>query len=245
MKENYNTYKIEQLKKELINNDFSYSYLIVNMLNKGTLNQLIDKITNTNTKVKVTTITKKNYLSSDEQFLSLLNNFICIFKEDFYFLQNNSDYIIEILLQNEKYTKYLLSKIYIGNNKYIHYFSKNIKKLIIYGFNNNLNNLSKKSLIINKFIKDNNINIKKRMISIKEIEKSYNILLKLSICNAKELNNYQLFEDVNYYIEQTLKNIKINPKKIIESIEQNYIKNWEFMINKYYEKKEAINILLK
>lgn len=245
MKNYHNIDKNKQLKKELINSNLSYSFLIANMLNKGSLDQLINNIENNKIKVKITTITHKKYLLNNEQFLLLLNNFIHIFKEEFYFLQNNSDYIIETLLQNKKYTKYLLCKKYIGNNKYLNYFSRNIKKLIIHGFNNNLKKLSSKSLTINNFIKDNNINLKTSMISKKEIEKNYNILLKLSMCNAKELNNYQLFEDINYYIEQTLKNIKKNHNKTVKSIEQNYINNWELMIKNYYEKKEVINILLK
>lgn len=241
---NINGNKKEKLKKILINNKFSESYIINNMLTKETLDKLINKITNSKAKVNVTTLTKKNYLTNNEQFLYLINNFIYIFKDEFYFLQNNLNYIIETLLQDEKNTKYLLCKKYIGNNKYTEYFSNNTKKLIIYGFYNNIKTLSKKSITIKNFSINNNIKLTKKTLSNKDLDNIYTLLKKLSLSNAKELNNYQLFENIDHYVKETLKNKKYNNKNIKNIIKQNYINNYEFMINNYETKKEAVNILL-
>jgi len=246
MEKNNNNDKHNQLKNEILNNDknYVYSYLILKLLNKGVLNNLINKISDTNTKVKITTVTKKAQLSDNEQFLYLLNNFIYIFKEDFYFLQNDFEYILEVLLQNEKYTKYLLCKKYIGDNKNISYFSFNIKKLIIHGFYNNLKKLSKESELIKKYTKDHNINLRKCCIdNPKDIEIIYNALVDLTISNAKTINNLLLFEDINHYTEQMLKNPKYNCSNIKNVINQYYITNWEYIIKNYYDKKEAINTL--
>lgn len=241
-----NKKRIEQLKDEILKDtqNLTYAYLILRILNRGTLDKLTSKITNTKTKVNVTTITNKNYLSGNEQFLSLLNNFIYHFKEDFYFLQSNFENIIEILLQNEKHNKYLLCKKYIGNNNYISYFSNNIKRLTVSGFYNNLKKLSKKSELIKKFMKDNHINSRICLISNpSELETLYNLLKKISICNAKTSNNIMLFQDIKYYLNQTSNNI--NKEKLENNIYNYYIKEWELMINNYYEKIDAINILLK
>ena len=248
MKKNYEKNNNEQLKKELIENNYNltYSYLIITLLNKNILNKLTNKITDSKTKIKITTLIKKNYLSGNEQFLYLLNNFIYTFKEDFYFINTNFNYIIETLLQNEKHTKYLLCKKYIGNNKYLPYFSYNIKKLIVYGFYNNIKYLAKNSELIKTFTKETKISTKKNMLSNKKgVEILYNTLLKLSICNAKELNNILLFEDIKHYIEQTPKNSNSDYKNIKKSILKYYLTNWESMINNYYQKIDILNILLK
>jgi len=241
---NININKIEELKKELNNNTFSKSYLINNIILKGRLDKLINKITNTKTKVNITTLTKKRYLNGNEQFLYLLNNFIYIFKDDFYFLQNNQNYIIEILLQDEKNTKYLLCKKYIGNNKYTKYFSYNLRKLITYGFYKNLKILSCKSQTIKEFTITNNIKFTKKALSNRSLDNIYTLLKKVSLCNAKELNNHLLFEDIKHYTKEALKNKEQNNKNLKYIIEQNYITNYEIMINNYNKKKEAVNILL-
>lgn len=218
----------EKIIQEVLNRNKKNTYLIIKLIKENKLDYLIKKITEAKTKVNKTTITKKRYLSPYEQFISILNTFIYIFKEDFYFL-NNTDYIIEILLQNKKNTKFLLSKRYIGNNSNINYFLYYIKKLITNEFYNNIKNLSKESKTINNFIKEHNIKLKKTKLYKEEIENIYNLLIKLSLANAKILNNILLFENINEY----------NKNK------KNIIIEWEMMIKNYYKKIDAINILLK
>lgn len=248
MKNINNKNRVEQLKREIYNsnNNFQYHHLIIKLLNSGKINELIEQITDTKTKVNIDTLLNKNYLTGNEQFLTLLSNFIFIFKEDFYFLHNNFDSIVEILLQNQKYTKYFLCKKYIGNNDYLSYFSFNIRRLIVSGFYTNIKKLSKKSIIIKKFTKDNNINLRKNLINSKKgIDNLYNALLKISICNTKTLNSILLFENINHYTELSIKRYKDNNNKIKSSIYEYYIKEWENMIKNYNEKIDAINTLLK
>lgn len=248
MKNINNKNRVEQLKREIYNsnNNFQYHHLIIKLLNSGKINELIEQITDTKTKVNIDTLLNKNYLTGNEQFLTLLSNFIFIFKEDFYFLHNNFDSIVEILLQNQKYTKFLLCKKYIGNNDYLSYFSFNIKRLIVCGFYINIKKLSKKSIIIKNFTKENNINLRKNLINSKKgIDNLYNVLLKISICNTKTLNSILLFENINHYTELSIKRYKDNNNKIKSSIYEYYIKEWENMIKNYNKKIDAINTLLK
>lgn len=243
-----NKNKTEQLKDEIFNSNqtLQYHYLILKLLNKGNINDLVNKITDTKVKINITSLTKKDYLSGNEQFLSLLSNFIYTFKEGFYFLNNNFDCIVELLLQNPKYNKYILCKKYIGDNQHLPYFSYNIKRLIVYGFYNNIKKLSKKSDLIKKFAKDNGLNLRKNLIDSKKgLEALYNTLIKISICNAKELNNILLFEDINHYTKQTVSKYKINSQSNKSLIQKYYIREWENMINNYYKKIDATNILFK
>jgi len=228
--------KKEELKKEILNSTSKYDYLILKLINEDKINNLINNINNKKTKINITSLYKKKYLTENEQFLLLLNNTIYYFKEQFYFLNNNIDLVITILLQNKKNTKYLLSKKYIGKNSNIPFFNKSIKKLIITNYYNNLKNLSKESLIIKNFRKEHNLFLEK------EINIIYNNLLELSLCNATYTNNILLFESINNNINETEK--KFKNKNIKKQIKLHYIKEYEKMINNYYEKKQIIQFLL-
>jgi len=228
--------KKEELKKEILNSTSKYDYLILKLINEDKINNLINNINNKKTKINITSLYKKKYLTENEQFLLLLNNTIYYFKEQFYFLNNNIDLVITILLQNKKNTKYLLSKKYIGKNSNIPFFNKSIKKLIITNYYNNLKNLSKESLIIKNFRKEHNLFLEK------EINIIYNNLLELSLCNATYTNNILLFESINNNINETEK--KFKNKNINKQIKLHYIKEYEKMINNYYEKKQIIQFLL-
>jgi len=242
-----NINKVEELKKEIFyNNNIRYHYLIIKLINNGKINKLINRITEEEAEVKVTSLHKKKFLNCNEQFLTLLSNYIYRFKEDFYFLNNNFDCIIEILLQNEKYTEFLLCKKDVGDNQYLSYFSYNTKRLIVNGFYNNVKILSKKSTIIQEFIINNKINLKKDLLSNEEnIEPLYNALVNLALCNAKTLNNTLLFEDINNYIDNVYGIYKDNSDKAKILICEYYVKEWENMIANYYERFEKIKILLK
>lgn len=245
MKNNIN--KVENLKNEIFyNKDIRYHYLIIKLINNGKIDKLINRITDESAEVKITSLHKKKYLNCNEQFLSLLSNYIYRFKEDFYFLNNNFDCILETLLQNEKYSEFLLCKRDVGDNQYLDYFSYNTKRLIVSGFYNNIKVLSTKSTIIHDFVVNNRINLKKDLLSSEEtLNPIYNALVNLSLCNAKTLNNILLFEDINNYIDNVYGIYNENSEKAKLLICEYYINEWENMIFNYYERFEKIKILLK
>lgn len=241
-----NTNKIKQLKITLFNFDYNfvYAYLIIKLLDNGSLNKLIKEITKSNTKVNVNSFIRKSHLSGNEQFLILLENFISEFKNDFYFLNENFDYIVGVLLQNESKNSYLLCKNYIGDNNFIDYFYYNIRKLIIRGFYSNIKFLAKRSEIISFFAKDNHIDLKRNFINEElGIDILYDLLNKMSICNVKSINCFLLFENIDSYIEQVAKKSNINRKEIESSLYDFYVEQWEVMIDNYNHKKEALEIL--
>jgi len=234
--------KKEELKQEIINNknNYIYPYIILNFIDNETSNNLIKKITDKKTKENITSIIQKNFLTGNQHFLKILSTFIFIFYEDFYFLFNNSEYIIKTLIHNNKYNKFLFSKKYIGNNENINYYYFNIKRLIVNGFYTNIKELSPKSELIKKFAKKNNIKTKKDMLlNKKDIDILYNSLIKIALCNAKELNNILLFEDIKKYIKEA-KNQQ--PKNTIIN---HYLDNWNLMIKNYYNKEKILTELLK
>lgn len=230
--------KKEELIKEILNSNTKYNYLILKLLNENKINELIKNITNKKTKLNINSLYKKNYLSPNQHFLMILSNTIYYFKEQFYFLNNNTDFIISILLQNKNNTKYLLTDKYIGNNKNLSFFNYNMKKLITNNYYNNIKKLKETSPIIKKYIKDTNITFNK-----KDINTIYNNLIKISLCNATNSNNILLFEDINYYTKETEKTYK--NKDIKKIVKEFYKQEYEKMIKNYYQKKDIIENLLK
>lgn len=241
---------IVERKKELneslenFNYCFSNPYLICKLIKASNIDKLLSKITDVTTKINSTAIIKKKKISGSEQFLIMLDDFIYRFKEDFHFLNRSADYIIELSLQRDKYTKYLLSKNYIGNNDFIPYFNYNYKRLIVYGFYYNLKVLAKYSDIIKDFAINNNIDIKKNLLNKqKDLNILYNLLKKISCCNVKEFNNILLFESIDEYINAIKKNYCGNIQKLETSNLSFYLIQWEYMIENYYKKIDAVNIL--
>ena len=231
----------EKIINEILNNsnNHKYNYLIIKLLKENKLDNLTNKITNDKTTINITTLQKKESLTGIEQFLMLLSNTIYFFKENFYFLNNNIDYIISILLQDKENTKYLLCKKYIGDNKNIEYYNYYIKKLITNSYYNNLIQLSKKSPLIKDYLYKLKLNKKDTK---ENIEIIFNSLINISLCNATISNNV-LFENINDYIKDA--KIKYQNKNIQNQIETFFAKEYEKMINNYYEKKDIIKILLK
>ena len=222
---------------------YSYAYIIKHLLEKNILEKLITNIndTKTITNTRCLSKTKKGYLTGNEQFLMLLDDFIYMFKDDFYFLNKIDLFIIESLLKNSKYNKYLLCKKYIGNNKFINFFNNNYKKNVIYGFCKSLKKLAPSSNKIQQFIIDSNI---KQLSVDKNFDQLFNILLELSLCNIKMFNIPYLFEDVDTYINEKKLLYKGDILTLKIATYNFYIAEWEMMIDNYYKKIEAVKIIL-
>lgn len=238
-----------ELKHDLFKLDYSFthSYLIYKLLDRGEINDLIDRISDEKTSATFSLSFKDKFLSGNEQFIVLLDNFISFFRNDFYFINESFDYIVGILLKNQKYNSYLLCKKYIGDNDNISFFSNSAKKLITNGFFNNIKILSKESDIIDEFAKHNKIRHNISSIdkySDDELDYIYDILIKISICNANFINSFLLFEDINGYISEYLKKDISKKEKVTNNIYNFYINQWEIMIDNYYKKIHAACILI-
>lgn len=241
--------KIEQLNEILDSSNYSYTYkdLIRQLINNNRLDNVINLITEDLTIPDVTSVIKKESLSGDEQFLIMLNSFINRFKKDFYFINEDTNYIISSLLFDTNYSDYILCKYYVGNNNYIPFFENSYFKLVIHGFYHNLQKLSLHSELINKFTIENKIDINK---NLEEQEPIWNILFlllqKISLSNIKESNIFILFESINDYCSHIVNKENFDPKNIVslkESTLYFYLFQWEKMIETYYKKIDAINTI--
>lgn len=242
--------EILDVRKQLLTNtlnetnmNLTYIHLISKLINENKIDNLIYRITNQKTLINPNSNNKK-YYDANEQFLVLINNFISYFKNNFYFIDTEFNYIIESLLKNSNpsITKFLLSKNYIGNNDFIDYFNYNLNRLITYNFYKNLKLLSKHSKIINQFFKNKKLNININLINTSDgLNRLLKYLKMLCIANVKNVNHVLLFENINVYItDMQQKRPNTNKEIIYNDVINYFVREWENIINNFLKNEEFI-----
>lgn len=203
--------------------------LIFTFLLGDTLDNYIKSLDDNKVNIKINTVIKKGYFTSEEQFLSILDSFITYLSN----ILNNITLLEKIfsMCVNNEHGKVLLSKKYIFDNDNINYFYNKFNLMIINNFYNNLlilkNELTYEldtiDIDLNKF----NIN------NSKDVKKITRILGDICFINTdREYMLLSLFNSIN----------KINNKILLDHFEiliSNYIKNIKFLVE-YHKLKESI-----
>lgn len=224
-----------QLKKKkilriVLNSEYIQNKnLIFTFLLGDTLDNYIKSLDDNKVNIKINTVIKKGYFTSEEQFLSILDSFITYLSN----ILNNITLLEKIfsMCVNNEHGKVLLSKKYIFDNDNINYFYNKFNLMIINNFYNNLlilkNELTYEldtiDIDLNKF----NIN------NSKDVKKITRILGDICFVNTdREYMLLSLFNSIN----------KINNKILLDHFEiliSNYIKNIKFLVE-YHKLKESI-----
>lgn len=224
-----------QLKKKkilriVLNSEYIQNKnLIFTFLLGDTLDNYIKSLDDNKVNIKINTVIKKGYFTSEEQFLSILDSFITYLSN----ILNNITLLEKIfsMCVNNEHGKVLLSKKYIFDNDNINYFYNKFNLMIINNFYNNLlilkNELTYEldtiDIDLNKF----NIN------NSKDVKKITRILGDICFINTdREYMLLSLFNSIN----------KINNKILLDHFEiliSNYIKNIKFLVE-YHKLKESI-----
>ena len=224
-----------QLKKKkilriVLNSEYIQNKnLIFTFLLGDTLDNYINSLDDNKVNIKINTVIKKGYFTSEEQFLSILDRFITYLSN----ILNNITLLEKIfsMCVNNEHGKVLLSKKYIFDNDNINYFYNKFNLMIINNFYNNLlilkNELTYEldtiDIDLNKF----NIN------NSKDVKKITRILGDICFVNTdREYMLLSLFNSIN----------KINNKILLDHFEiliSNYIKNIKFLVE-YHKLKESI-----
>lgn len=224
-----------QLKKKkilriVLNSEYIQNKnLIFTFLLGDTLDNYINSLDDNKVNIKINTVIKKGYFTSEEQFLSILDSFITYLSN----ILNNITLLEKIfsMCVNNEHGKVLLSKKYIFDNDNINYFYNKFNLMIINNFYNNLlilkNELTYEldtiDIDLNKF----NIN------NSKDVKKITRLLVDICFINTdREYMLLSLFNSIN----------KINNKILLDHFEiliSNYIKNIKFLVE-YHKLKESI-----
>lgn len=236
--------KKENLKYIALNGKYDYDTIVYKILKKDSLDQMIRKID----QVPVPCDVRPDDLtSSEEQFVQLLDRFVDWFQEDFPTLSFFCKFIIEEIIETNynEMEQYLLSKHYLGDNKYIPFFQKSIYKIIINNFIANVKYIP----VLEALIQTEGIKIKNYdSIKLDTIIKLERLLSDIVFCNGNNLLLHLLFSNIDYEIEAVKnKGIKNNNTEFdikyeIQVLKDYYEFHYELMINIYLKKKEYLKI---
>lgn len=186
------------LKNVIKKNYSECSTLAYLLIHTGKLDNVIKKLNNKIAITDTNCIIKKGFLTSEEQFVSVLEHIIYRMNTYFWFLTTKNT-IIELILNYEETEKLLLSKKYVGNNSYISFYDFYTKRSCVSSFYKLLKSNELNSTTISKFLTSHKIDINTIDIdNEQDIEKLFKILRLICICNY---NSYQLFYLFNDKIE--------------------------------------------
>lgn len=224
-----------QLKKKkilriVLNSEYIQNkQLIFTFLLENTLDNYINNLDNNKVKININTVVKKGYLTSEEQFLSILDSFITYLLS----IINNIKLLEKIfdMCVNNEHGKILLSKKYIFDNDNINYFYNKFNLMIINNFYNNIFALKRELMY-----ELDTIDIKVEKYNINNPQNIKKIAQLLGdICFINRDREYMLLSMFNS-IDTISKELFINHFEILLS---NYLKNINFIIE-YHKLRENI-----
>lgn len=224
-----------QLKKKkilriVLNSEYIQNkQLIFTFLLGNTLDNYINNLDNNKVKININTVVKKGYLTSEEQFLSILDSFITYLLS----IINNIKLLEKIfdMCVNNDHGKILLSKKYIFDNDNINYFYNKFNLMIINNFYNNIFALKRELMY-----ELDTIDIKVEKYNINNPQNIKKIAQLLGdICFINRDREYMLLSMFNS-IDTISKELFINHFEILLS---NYLKNINFIIE-YHKLRENI-----
>ena len=211
--------KKQKIKKHIIKSSrVVHKVMILQLISDGNLDNIIYKLNNKIVEVNCNCLEKKGYISSEEHFIYIIDNFITYFLNIF----NYSDMTKEIvsLCINSDCNNIFTSKEYLFNNDNIEYYRYNYNLIIVNNFYNNC-------LILQKDLEQEfancNLNIKK--IDIKNNDSILKLVMLL-----EELN----FVNKNYFAQLSLF------KKIDKNNYKYYLNQWQSLFLNFFDNQELI-----
>ncbi len=129
--------KKQKMCNILLNSPHDYDLIIYKLLKTDILDEIILKLDN---KIVCCNANPSEIYSAEEQFLMLLTRLFDFLLKIFPSLYKAREVVMEDIINGNKQNveKYLLSKHYVGDNKYIDFFKENIYKIIFGNFINNI-----------------------------------------------------------------------------------------------------------
>lgn len=236
---NFNDRK-EELKKLALDN-YSNGGEIYRLINEGYLDHIIDKITDDKTFTNSTAIVKKGYLTGNEQFLDLIAEVLYYFEKYFIIVQHKEQHIANIL--ENRVPNFLLCKKYWGDNNYIPYYKKNIIKLFVRNFYDNIKFMYDS---YETFFEDLNITTTMSINNPSDLDILLKLLEDIIWCNF-ENNQHSfdyLFSNYKFRIKEMkpqLKDTKFNAENIVY---RSYNMHWYILIEEYKKRIDTVKKFL-
>ena len=214
MKKKKNMLKMVISSKNILNKSF-----IIRFLLDDTLDSYIERLDEEDVLIGIDSFIKKGFLTSEEQFISILDNFITYFF-DIVSDVNFGENVFKVCI-NTKVWDIFLDKKYFYDNDNMEYFYYHFNLIIIDSFYHNLN-LLKNDLIyeLDSLSLDMNRFYIKRKSDVKKI-----VTLLSDICFVNKNRSYMLFSLFNRMDRS--RELALNHFEILFS---NYFKNIRFLM---------------
>lgn len=234
---NRTRYKVILKQKKIINvarklNNLEHRIMTIEIINDGSLDNFIELLNHEKVKINSTSLIKKGYITSEEQFLRIIDNFITYFLNIFPTLDRLK--VIISLCINSDNNMTLLSKDYLYDNTYIDYYIYNYNLMIINNFYYNA--IKFQDELKDKFkqikLEPKKINLKNR----DDINSLINLLEELCFINKNHYALLSLFTKVN----DDNYNLYLREWEIIFS---NFLDNIDF-VHEYQKFKRKTNRML-
>lgn len=217
-----------ELRKVIKKENNLNSAIILMMINDKKLDHVIESLDNKITPTNTNCLVRKGYLTSEEQFIDVLHHIMFRFNVDFWFLKKYGNTIIETILCYEDTISLLLTKKYLGDNKFIPYYELEFKKICIINFYKILKFIDYTEIIY-QFLKDYKIDIQNFNIDkIQDVDKLYNALRLICLCNC---NSYGLLYLFNPFMNEKTKSM--------------YQVQLEYLLEKTYELRDLAQKLIE
>ncbi|MDO5556956.1 MAG: hypothetical protein Q4G05_01745 [Clostridia bacterium] len=234
----------KELLKNLALKEKSNGSMIFQLIESGCLDLVIGKLTESKTKTntKCLPMTKKGYLTWDEQFIDVISEFIYYFERSFAPTIHKFAYL-KILLEN-KAPEFLLCKNYWGDNTFIPYYQYHIRKFLVENLYDNIRFLYK-DFENQRFFKGLDITDKLSLKNAKSVDILFAFMREIIWCNYDEYSLFYVFS--NYKNEvKSLAEEHVN-KSIVFSREQvwnDYDDHWSRLIYKYNQHIHSVQNLI-
>ena len=205
---------------------------IYQLINKNILDKAIDLITDKKTPTIVTSLVKKGYLTGNEQFIDMLNNFIYYFDSKFPTICHK-DLMLEFILENQT-PEFLLCKKYWGDNDNMQYFINSMDKAIVNTFYETILFIDDK-VLFRPFIKNlQNLDLDNK----NDLESIMKFLKKLLWTNINDFSTLYLFQNFHLNLKKfQRKNKDKNPLEVYYHIINEMKIHYERLIDSYYKNK--------
>lgn len=219
--------------------------ILYKIIQNGYLDKVINKITDDKVITPTTSITKKGYLTGNEQFLDILNSFVIYFDRIFTPVMYK-EACVSFVLEKET-PKFLLSKKYCHDNDNLEDFIKEYKRLMVNNVANTLpaiyDYLDQK--VMNEFKLEPLMNINDDEV----VERILRFMIAMSWSNVDEYAVISLFSRIKVALNKVKPSKKNDNKEAViknmNGVVNHYAMHYSIMIENYKKKKKYINKIVK
>ena len=227
------------IKESALHNNYNGA-MIYRLIDSDLIDNIIKKLGNRKIRSSIFKLSEKGYLTSEENFINTLSEFIDFFSYSFPTLQRKELFILNLL--DEVVPPFLMSSYYCGDYMHVKYFNYNMKKLCVTNFYNGIKVVYDE---YRDFFIDKNISTK-IILTNKNIDNLFKLLQEFVLANCKFSDKIDrpmncLFTDFKIYISDKYTAITAATKA---RAKEDYIIYYDELISRYNQSIDEVRKLL-